>query len=234
MQQVFHIFRKEFKAYFATPVAYIVIAIFLLITGWFFFATFFLYSQATLRNFFSMLPITFAFVVPAITMRLVSEELNIGSYEILLTLPVTFTDVVLGKFLASVAFLVAMLIPTIAYPVTVSFLGSLDWGPVIGGYIGAILLGACFSAIGLFTSSLTRNQIVAFIIGVAICFSLTLLDKMLFFLPRSMLGVLSYLGADFHFQNISKGIIDSRDIVYFLSICFIGLYSAYLALRQKH
>lgn len=234
MQQVFHIFRKEFKAYFATPVAYIVIAIFLLITGWFFFATFFLYSQATLRNFFSMLPITFAFVVPAITMRLVSEELNIGSYEILLTLPVTFTDVVLGKFLASVAFLVAMLIPTIAYPLTVSFLGSLDWGPVIGGYIGAILLGACFSAIGLFASSLTRNQIVAFIIGVAICFSLTLLDKMLFFLPRTMVGILAYLGADFHFQNISKGIIDTRDVFYFLSIVFIGLYATQLTLREKY
>ncbi len=234
MRQAIPIFKKEFRSYFVSPIAYIVIAIFLLVTGWFFFATFFLVGQANLRNFFSLLPIIFSFVIPAITMRLVSEELNIGSYEILLTMPVTITDVVIGKFLAAVFFVVAMLIPTVAYPVTVTALGQLDWGPVLGGYIGAVLLGAAFSAIGLFTSAMTRNQIIAFIVGMSICFILTLLDKMLFFLPRSMLGVLSYLGADFHFQNISKGIIDSRDIVYFLSICFIGLYSAYLALREKY
>ncbi|MBT8368001.1 MAG: ABC transporter, partial [Deltaproteobacteria bacterium] len=105
---------------------------------------------------------------------------------------------------------------------------------VVGGYIGAILLGAAFCAIGLFASALTRNQIIAFIVGMAICFILTLLDKMLFFLPRSLLGVLAYLGADFHFQNISKGIIDSRDVIYFLSISFIALYAGYLALREKY
>lgn len=234
MRQAIPIFKKEFKSYFVSPIAYIVIAIFLLVTGWFFFATFFLVGQANLRNFFALLPIIFSFVIPAITMRLVSEELNIGSYEILLTMPVTLTDVVLGKFLAAVAFVIAMLVPTFTYPVTVATLGQLDWGPVAGGYIGAVLLGAAFSAIGLLASALTRNQIIAFIVGMAVCFSLTLIDKMLFFLPRSMLGVLAYLGADFHFQNISKGIIDSRDIIYFLSVCFISLYAAYLALRGKH
>jgi ABC-2 type transport system permease protein len=234
MRQAIPIFKKEFRSYFVSPIAYIVIAIFLLVTGWFFFATFFLVGQANLRNFFSLLPIIFSFVIPAITMRLVSEELNIGSYEILMTMPVTITDVVMGKFLAAVFFVIAMLIPTVAYPVTVTALGQLDWGPVLGGYIGAVLLGAAFSAIGLFTSAMTRNQIIAFIVGMAICFILTLIDKMLFFLPRSMLGVLAYLGADFHFQNISKGIIDSRDIVYFLSVCFVSLYGAYLALREKY
>ena len=234
MRQVVHIFRKEFSAYFVSPIAYIVIAIFLLVTGWFFFATFFLNNQANLRIFYALLPIMFAFVIPAVTMRLISEEINVGSDEILLTLPVTLREVILGKFLASVALVVAMLIPTVAYPLTVSFIGQLDWGPVAGGYVGAVLLGAAFSAVGLFASSLTRNQIIAFIIGMAICFTLTLIDKMLFFLPRSLLGVLAYLGADFHFQNIAKGIIDSRDIVYFISICFIGLYGAYLALLQRH
>ena len=234
MRQAIPIFKKEFRSYFVSPIAYIVIAIFLLVTGWFFFATFFLVGQANLRNFFSLLPIIFSFVIPAITMRLVSEELNIGSYEILLTMPVTLTDVVVGKFLAAVFFVIAMLVPTFTYPVTVTALGQLDWGPVLGGYIGAVLLGAAFSAIGLFASAMTRNQIIAFIVGMAICFILTLLDKMLFFLPRAMLGVLAYLGADFHFQNISKGIIDTRDIVYFLSVCFIGLYASYLALKEKY
>ena len=234
MRQVVHIFRKEFSAYFISPIAYIVISIFLLITGWFFFATFFLFNQANLRTFYTLLPIVFAFVIPAITMRLISEELNIGSDEILLTMPVTYTDVILGKFLASVALVITMLIPTLAYPLTVSFMGQLDWGPVLGGYIGAVFMGAAFSAVGLFASALTRNQIIAFIIGLAICFSLTLVDKMLFFLPQSLLGVFSYLGADFHFQNIAKGIIDSRDILYFISVCFVGLFGAHLALNQRY
>ena len=234
MHQVVHIFRKEFSAYFISPIAYIVISIFLLITGWFFFTTFFLFNQANLRTFYTLLPVVFAFVIPAITMRLISEELNIGSDEILLTMPVTYADVILGKFLASVALVITMLIPTLAYPLTVSFMGQLDWGPVVGGYIGAVFMGAAFSAVGLFASALTRNQIIAFIIGLAICFSLTLVDKMLFFLPQSLLGVFSYLGADFHFQNIAKGIIDSRDILYFISVCFVGLFGAHLALNQKY
>jgi len=233
MRQVAHIFKKEFKSYFVSPIAYIVISIFLLVTGWFFFATFFFNNQASLRGFFSLLPLIFSFVVPAITMRLFSEELNVGSYETLLTMPVTFIDVVVGKFLASVAFIAAMLIPTLAYPVIISFLGEMDWGPVIGGYIGAVLLGAAFSAIGLFASSLTRNQIIAFIIGIAICFSLTILDNMLFFLPGSLLGVFGYIGAGAHFENISKGVLDSRDILYFLSVSFIGLYATNLAMQEK-
>ncbi|MCK5418107.1 MAG: ABC transporter permease subunit, partial [Desulfobacterales bacterium] len=195
---------------------------------------FFLFNQANLRTFYTLLPVVFAFVIPAITMRLISEELNIGSDEILLTMPVTYGDVILGKFLASVALIMAMLIPTLAYPLTVSFMGQLDWGPVVGGYVGAVFLGAAFSAVGLFASALTRNQIIAFIIGLAICFTLTLIDKMLFFLPQSLLGVFSYLGADVHFQNIAKGIIDSRDILYFISVCFVGLFGAHIALNQKY
>ncbi len=234
MRQAFFIFKREFRTYFVSPIAYIVISIFLLVTGWFFFSTFFLYSQASLRNFFSLLPIIFSFVVPAITMRLFSEEFNVGSYETLLTMPVTFLDVVLGKFMASVAFIAAMLIPTLAYPITIGFLGQLDWGPVAGGYIGAILLGAAFSAIGLLASSLTRNQIIAFITGMAICFCLVLIDKFFFFLPRFSLVFFQFLGAGHHFQNISRGIIDSRDILYFLSISFIGLYGTHLVLQEKN
>lgn len=233
MRQVPHIFKKEFRSYFVSPIAYIVISIFLIVIGWFFFSTFFLFNQAGLRNFFVLLPIVFAFVIPAVTMRLFSEELNIGSYEILLTMPVTFREVVLGKFLASVAFIAAMLFPTLAYPVTVSFLGDLDWGPVAGGYVGALLLGASFAGIGLFASSLTRNQIVAFIIGVAICFALVLVDKILYFVPAPLTGTLQYLGAGYHFENIAKGVLDSRDLLYFLSLIFLSLYATHLAMEEK-
>ena len=233
MQQVIRICKKELKDYFISPIAYIVISIFLLVTGWFFFTTFFYYNQADLRNFLGLLPITFSFLIPAVTMRLFSEEMNVGSYELLLTLPVTFKDILLGKFLAGVLFVAAALVPTLAYPICIAFMGQLDWGPVAGGYLGALLLGAAFVAVGLFSSSLTRNQIIAFIVGMAICFSLTLIDRMLFFFPSSFLGVIGYLGADFHFQNIAKGIVDSRDILYFLSIVFIGLYGTHLVMQEK-
>jgi ABC-2 type transport system permease protein len=166
-------------------------------------------------------------------MRLFSEEFNTGSYELLLTLPVSSLNIILGKFLAAAAFAAIMLLPTIFYAIFISFLGDLDWGPVIGGYIGAVLMGAAFSAIGLFASSITRNQIIAFIAGMSLCFLLTLLDKILFFLPESALNFFQFLGADFHFRNISKGVIDSRDLLYFISICFVMLYSTNLVIQEK-
>jgi ABC-2 type transport system permease protein len=233
MKNALHILKKEFNGYFVSPIAYIVISIFLVMAGWFFFSTFFLYNQAELRNFFTLLPLIFSFVVPAITMRLFAEEFNTGSYELILTMPVSSRDIILGKFLAAAAFVAIMLLPTLAYALSISFIGELDWGPVIGGFVGAVLLGSAFSAIGLFASSLTRNQIIAFIIGMAICFSLTLIDKMLFFLPQSVLNLFQYLGADFHFKNISKGILDSRDILYFLSVGFVMLYSTHLVIEEK-
>lgn len=233
MKNAVNIFKREFKSYFISPIAYIVISIFLILTGWFFFATFFLYGQAELRNFFGLLPLTFSFVIPAITMRLFSEELDIGSYELLSTLPVSSLDIVIGKFAAATVFTTIMLLPTVSYCIFISFIGQLDWGPIIGGYIGAILLGAAFSSIGLLSSSLTRNQIIAFITGMAVCFVLTLLDKILFFLPETALAVFQFLGADFHFQNISRGIIDSRDLLYFVSVCLVALYSTNLVMSRK-
>jgi ABC-2 type transport system permease protein len=233
MQQVTHIMGKELKDFFISPIAYIVIAVFLLVTGWLFFSTFFVYNQADMRNFFNLLPMTFAFVVPAITMRLFAEELNTGSYETLLTLPVTFREIVLGKFLAGALFVSAVLVPTLAYPVFISLMGELDWGPVIGGYAGAVMLGAAFTAIGLFASALTRNQIIAFIVGALICFTLTTVDRMLFFFPAPLLEIVDYIGASSHFQNVAKGVIDSRDILYFLSLVFLGLYAAHLAMQEK-
>ena len=234
MRQVIHILMKEFRTYFITPIAYIVISIFLIVMGWFFFSAFFLYGQASLRSFFGLLPIVFSFIIPAITMRLFSEELNVGSYETFLTLPVTYRQVILGKFFGSVLFIIVMLIPTISYPITISFLGQLDWGPVLGGFFGAVLLGATYAAVGLFASSITRNQIISFIVGLVICFALTLLDKIIFLMPTILHNFIEFLGADYHFQNISKGILDTRDIIYFLSLIFVWLYATHLALEAKN
>jgi ABC-2 type transport system permease protein len=233
MAQALSVFGKEFRDYFTTPIAYIVICVFLLIAGWFFFATFFIMGQASLRSFFSILPLVFPFVIPAVTMRLFAEELHSGSLEMLLTLPVDLTDVILGKFFAAVAFVAVMLVPTLSYALWVSTMGELDWGPVAGGYAGAVLLGAAYGAIGVLASTMTRNQIVAFIIGMVICLALSLVDKMLFFFPPGVLAVLHYLGASSHFENIARGVLDTRDVIYFASVMFVALYGAHLVMQEK-
>ncbi len=147
MTQIKHIAIKEFKDYFTSPIAYIVISIFLIVAGWFFFSTFFLYDRTSMQDFFVLLPTIFSFIIPAITMKLFAEEMNVGSYEILLTMPVSFTDIAIGKFLGATLFVMAMLIPTLLYPISISFLGDLDLGPIVGGYIGTIFLGSAYCAI---------------------------------------------------------------------------------------
>jgi ABC-2 type transport system permease protein len=166
-------------------------------------------------------------------MRCYAEELKSGSFEILLTLPVTHLEIMLGKFTAALGFIVIMLIPTLSYPIFISFLGDLDWGPVVGGYIGAVLLAASFCAIGVLASSLTKNQIVAFIIGTSICFFLTIVDRMLVLLPTELTGLLQFIGADYHFRNISKGILDSRDLAYFVSVSFVALYGTHTVVKER-
>jgi ABC-2 type transport system permease protein len=234
MTQIKHIAIKEFKDYFTSPIAYIVISIFLIVAGWFFFSTFFLYDRTSMQDFFVLLPTIFSFIIPAITMKLFAEEMNVGSYEILLTMPVSFTDIAIGKFLGATLFVMAMLIPTLLYPISISFLGDLDLGPIVGGYIGTIFLGSAYCAIGLFASALTRNQIVAFIIGAAICFTLTIMDRLLVFMPGTLASAIQYIGANSHFSNISKGVIDTRDIIYFVSIIFISVYGTNLVMKEKN
>ena len=228
-----NILKREVKSYFISPIAYIVILIYLVVTGWFFFSTFFLSQRADLREFFSLVPLILAFVVPAVTMRLFSEEFSSGSYEILFTLPVNSYHILFGKYLASLMFILLMIIPTISYPIFISRFGDLDWGPVIGGYIGTILLAAVYCAIGLFASSLTKNQIVAFIIALAVCFFLFLVDKILFLLPGFLAGFVQFLGVDYHFSNIAKGIIDSRDVIYFVSVGALALYATHIVINEK-
>lgn len=233
MAQTCKITKRELGAFFTSPVAYIVIAVYLLVSGWFFFSTFFIVGQASMRNFFSLVPFIFAFIIPALTMRLFAEEFNTGTYEILYTMPVNRRNIILGKFCASVIFIIIMLIPTLVYAITISLMGGLDWGPVWGGYLGSILLGAGFAAIGIFASSITRNQIVAFIVGCVICYVLVLLNNVLFALPNGVINVVSYIGSISHFNNIARGVLDTRDVVYFISVCFIGLYATYVSLKAK-
>ncbi|MGL4368485.1 MAG: ABC transporter permease [Spirochaetota bacterium] len=219
------IMKKELKSYFVSPIAYIVITLFLLFTGILFFSTFFLYDRAELRGFFQILPLTFAIFIPAVTMKLFAEEKNTGSFEMLMTLPVSTADAVAGKILAATAFAAVMLLPTIVYPVSVFIVGSPDIGPIIGGYCGALLLGAAYASIGVFASSLTKNQITAFIISFAACMALWAIDIFLPLLPAGVVDIFEYISVNSHFNSIAKGVIDTRDVIYFASLialCAMG------------
>ena len=212
------IMKRELATYFTNPISYIVTGLFLIITGVMFFTTFFLQNRANMRNFFSLLPILFSFFIPALTMRLYSEEKKSGSIETLMTLPVTELQVVTGKFLAAFISSAIMLAPTLLYLVSILFFGKPDIGPIIGGYIGAIFLCAAFSAIGVFASSVTKNQLTAFFVAFMICIVLTMIDAFLIFLPAPIVSLLKFISANEHFTSISRGIIDTRDLIYFISL----------------
>ncbi|MBN1595122.1 ABC transporter permease subunit [candidate division FCPU426 bacterium] len=225
--------RKELYSYFYSPIAYVVMVIYLLFAGWFFFSRFFLFGQIEMRMYFGTAPLLLMFLAPAITMRLLAEEINTGSYEMLMTLPLTITQMLLGKFLAAFAFLAVIIGVTLSYPLTIASLGPLDWGPVMGGYLGLLVLGAAFLSIGLFTSALTRNQIVAFILGFALCFVLFLVDKILMLIPGFLVGFFEYLGVEYHTQNFSRGVVDSKDLIYFASIIIIAFIGTRLVLERR-
>lgn len=212
------IMKRELKAYFTGPIAYIVTGLYLIITGVLFFSTFFLQNRAELRQLFGWFPILLSFFVPALTMRLFSEERRVGSIETLLTLPVTEVDVVCGKYLASFIGTLTMIAPTLFYIITAEIFGSPDYGPIVGGYIGAIFLCATYTAIGVFASSITKNQIIAFFTGFIICIAITMIDSFLVFLPASIVGFVGFFSASQHFTFISRGIIDTRDLLYFVSL----------------
>jgi len=227
------IFRKEVRSYFNSAVAYVVIVVFLAIVGWFHTSNLFLVNVASLRLMFELIPLVFLFVVPAITMRLLAEEKKAGTIELLVTKPLSDTEIVLGKFLAAWALIGVALLPTLVYYLTMTFLGSIDNGPVIGGYLGLLLLAGVYTSVGLLASSLTDSQIVAFIVGFLLVFVFFMLDKVLVYVPSALTSIVEYLGADFHFSNIARGVVDSRDVVYFLSVLGFVLYLTVVSLGRR-
>jgi len=226
---------KELKGYFRTPIAYIYLCTFLTGVSWFFFQGFFISNQAKMRGFFELLPWFFLFLLPAITMRLWSEEKRLCTFEMLLTLPVKDYELILGKFLSAFVFLVFSLILTFNIPATLFYLGQPDIGPIIGGYIGAMLMASVFLAVGLFASSITSNQIVAFILSVFISLILLIIGQSAFLynFNASAAYYISRLSVSTHFSSISRGILDSRDIIYYISftVLFLYLNSLILTLR---
>ncbi len=235
MNNIWTILRKEFRSYFDSPVAYIYITFFLVLSSWLFMRGFFLVGQASMRGFFGILPWLLLFFVPAVTMRLWAEEKKLGTIELLMTLPVRDHEVVLGKFLASFFFLVVTMALSFSIPLMTALLGNPDAGPVLGGYFGAVLLGAAYLAIGLFVSSLTENQIIAFIIAVTLTFLLFIVGEefVVYSAPSALVPILKFLGMGAHFDSIGRGVVDSRDVIYYLSVVGFFLYLNVRAVESR-
>lgn len=217
------IFRKEMSAYFNSPVAYITLVVFLLIGGWFFSSSFFLINESDLRMLFATIPIIYLFFIPAVSMGLIAREKSTGTMELLVTLPLEDWEVVVGKYLAAVALVGVGLLFTLFHLLTLALVATnLDPGAIFAGYLGLLLVGGVYAAAGVFCSAVTSNQITAFILSFLIVFVFFILDKVLLFAPSSLAALLQYLSIDYHLSNISRGVIDSRNIIYFGSA--IGLF----------
>lgn len=232
MANVWAIFKREFFGYFATPIAYVFMAIFVALAGVFTFyiGGFFLRAQADLSAFFNFHPWLYLFLIPALAMRLWAEERRSGTIELLLTLPVTMFQAVLGKFLAAWLFTALALALTFPVWITVNYLGDPDNGIVVAGYLGSLLMAGAYLAIGSCISALTRNQVIAFVVSAVVCLLFVLsgypvvLDAFGAWAPAVLVEAVasfSFLG---HFQDIGKGVIDLRDFVYFASLIALWLF----------
>lgn len=235
MQVVAAIFRRELEGYFNSPLAYIVLPVFLLLVGIFslYFSDVLAGGVASMRLIFFWMAVLLALLVPAVTMRLFAEERRTGSLELLLTLPVTEGQAVLGKYLAAVVLLGLALLLTFSYPVTLAGLGELDWGPVLGGYLGLLLMGGAYAAIGTAASCLTGNQIVAFLVSMALCLVPYALGFFLQSVPAGLLPLLQYVSFDYHFNTLARGVLDSRSVVFYATVIALFLHVAVFSLEQR-
>ncbi len=237
---MFAILKKELNSFFSSPIGYLVIGVFLVVNGlflWIFKGDFNILDAgfADLNSFFFIAPWFFLFLIPAITMRSFSDEFRLGTIEILKTKPVTNWQIVNGKFFGALLLIVLALIPTLIYTISINALGGeighLDSGSTIGSYIGLLFLASTYTSIGLFTSTLSNNQIVAFILAVIICFLLYAgFDALADF---NFIDGIQNLGMKSHFNSISRGVVDTRDLAYFLSTTIFFLFLTNLKLKQE-
>lgn len=235
------VFRRELASYFATPVAYVFIVIFLVLTGVLTFYVGGLYErgQADLQPFFILHPALYLFLVPAVAMRLWAEERRAGTIELLLTLPMTLGQAVLGKFLAAWAFVSLALAMTFPIWLTINYLGTPDNGVIAAGYVGSALMAGAFLAVGSCLSAITRSQVVAFILTVVVCFVLLLagyplvLDFLRGWAPDLLAQGIAQISFLTHFQAIGKGVLDLRDLVFFVLTIAAWLYATVLVIDMK-
>jgi len=233
MRNIMAIAKREVGSYFVSPIAYIVTAAFLVITGYLFAMILFYSREATMSYLFRYMTTILIFVAPLLTMRLLAEEQRSGTIEILLTSPVRDGEVVMGKFLASLCLLTIMLALTLYYPLILELFGNPDRGPIAAGYLGLFLLGGALLAAGVLTSSLTQNQIVAAVLGVAVALFLWLCGALTDFVGPPLGGFFHYLALSSHFFDFPKGVVDSKDVIYYLSVTAACLFLATRSLETR-
>ncbi len=224
---------REFKSYLASPMAYIVTCIFLALTGFFFSGSSATYYETSIGGFLDTGSLLLLLLASVLTMRLIAEERKLGTIELLLTAPVRDSEVILGKFLGSLGLLTVMLALTLYYPILLMWFGDPDWGPIATGYLGLFLLGCTSLAVGIFASSLTSNQIVAAVVAGGILFALWFVGMAANYLPEAMGKVIGYLSASYYFPDFMSGIIDTRGIIYYLSITVLFLFLAIRSLENS-
>jgi len=240
MKQVVPVFKRELNGYFRSPVGYVVLAAFVLIAMilWLFAGNFFESNSASLERLFSWMPWIFCVFVPATAMRLWAEEKRSGTVELLLTLPVTTTEAVVGKFLAAWTFIILAVLLTFPAVFTVTFLGDPDWGVIVTGYLGSILMAAAYLGVSSLTSALTRNQVIAFIIGLILCLVLTFLGYNLFsdilgaVAPVWMVDALANFSFTTHFEAMTKGLVDISGVVFFVSLATVAVVANVIILER--
>jgi ABC-2 type transport system permease protein len=237
MRQIWTLAKREMNTFFDSLMAYIILLAFLGFSGfftWLYGSDIFFLNQASLQSFFTIAYWTLFFFIPAITMRLLAEENRSGTIELLLTRPVSDWQVVLGKFLASLLLILIALALTLPYYITVSSLGKVDHGAVITGYTGLVLMSSAYIAIGLFTSSISNNQIVAFLLAlfIGILFHI-IFDVLAGSFSGFLASIFSFLSVSTHYESISRGVLDTKDIIYFLSLALLGLLASEAMLAKR-
>ena len=223
MKNIMTIAGRQFRSYWNGPTAYIVLSLVLGALGWFFWSTFFLYGRASVRNMFEWIGILSAFATPALAMGLIADEKRQGTIELLMTLPVKDHEVVVGKFLGVLGLYGALVALTIPYPIAVGQFGPLDAGPVVTGYVGVMLQGAAMLGIGLMASSFTENQVVAFFIAIALTLTHIVVHQYIPLLHSSFADFADWFTMGRHMEPMARGVVDMRDVVYFLSTIALAL-----------
>jgi ABC-2 type transport system permease protein len=239
MHETMVVFRRELKSYFYSPIAYVFGLLFLGILLFFASAVLTQGAQASMQGFFALLPLVFLFFLPGLTMRLWAEERKLGTIELLMTFPVSSAQLVLGKFAAAVAYLGFVLLLTLGLPLSLGAFGRLDWLPVIGAYVASLAFASSFVAVGMFWSSTTRDQIVAMLLSLVSLFVLyalgypQLIEALAAWLPAFAVDLLNGISPFKYFDSIARGVLDTRDIVYFACFCGFFLYANALVLRAR-
>jgi ABC-2 type transport system permease protein len=233
MRNILAVAKREFTSYFNSPVAYLVVSVYIILSGALFFNELFLQGQADMRGFFGIAPLLLFIIVPFLTMRLLAEERAQGTLELLLTMPVTDWQVVLGKYLAAMGLLTVLTLLTTPFAITVSLLGPLDKGATFAAYVGMLLMCGAYAAIGLMASALTRSQIVAALVALFVGFGLYILGALMPILPPDLANFANAISINSRFQSIARGVIDTRDLIYFASLSGGCLLIAQAALESR-